>query len=259
MGDSNCSYSNSEPLIVVACADPTNERRFLVARHILCISPVLKGYIEKPDTPTTGLKRNGDGTLSLNNEGDVVEVMLRCLRQAHGDNKFSIRPSDGGVVFLVKLYKLALSLGLTDLWTVILQTLRFQTGEIDDFVKVALEASRWKLIEQTEFRHWFTTYVNRREDELLKTLDGDIDSARLCRIFVSALAKNVDEGRDSSPSSKLPPTPPSSSSRKRKEDLGPNPLERVPSQTPLKSKETLGSNAKKRKLRAHVEEASESD
>jgi hypothetical protein len=105
------SGSVSRPLKVIACADPNNEHRFIVPRHILCISPILKGYIEEPDTAPPGVQRNGAGTLTLNSEGEVVNAMLEYLRQAHGDSKFTLQSSGRGAVFFVRLYKLALSCG----------------------------------------------------------------------------------------------------------------------------------------------------
>ena len=100
----------ARPWIVIACADPNDQRRFTVPRHILCISPVLKGYIEEPDTTPPGLQRNGAGTLTLNNEGEVVKAMLDYLKQAHSD-ELNLQPSDRDGAFFVRLYKLALSLG----------------------------------------------------------------------------------------------------------------------------------------------------
>jgi hypothetical protein len=100
----------ARPWTVIACADPNNQPQFIVPHHILCISPVLKGYIEEPDTTPPGLQRNGAGTLTLNNEGEVVNAMLDYLKQAHSD-VITLQWSDRDVAFFVRLYKLALSLG----------------------------------------------------------------------------------------------------------------------------------------------------
>jgi hypothetical protein len=47
----------------------------------------------------------------LNNEGNLVDVVLEYMKEAYNDKKFTFRSSDRGVVFFVRLYKLALSLG----------------------------------------------------------------------------------------------------------------------------------------------------
>jgi hypothetical protein len=104
------SGSGAKTLKVIACGDPANERQFIIPQEVLCISSILKDYVENPDTTPPGLKRKGKGTLTLNNEGDVVEVLLEYLTQAHDNEKFAFRSSDRGVVFSVRLYKLALSL-----------------------------------------------------------------------------------------------------------------------------------------------------
>jgi hypothetical protein len=117
----------ARPWHVIACADPNDQRKFTVPRHILCISPILKGYIEEPDTTPAGVQRNGAGTLSLNNEGEVVKAMLDYLKQAHGDER-TLQSSDRDVAFFVRLYKLALSLGY------------------DTFL--ATQCSLWKLMSQ---------------------------------------------------------------------------------------------------------------
>ena len=132
---------------------------------------------------------------------------------------------------------------------------------MEDFAKAALEASRRGLIDESEFRRWFTTYVNERQDDLVKILDGDDDVLRLCRVLVSALAfaKADYDSRHSPAPSNGPPTPPSSSSLKRRKDSETNGPKQVPSQSPLKDKGTLGSKAKKRKFNATVEDAPASD
>lgn len=96
---------------IIACPNNEFQSTTNVHVHTLCISPVFKGYIEEPDTTPPAVKRNGEGSLTLNNEKEVVEVVLEYLNQTHSGNDFKLRSSDHDVVFLVKLYKLALSLG----------------------------------------------------------------------------------------------------------------------------------------------------
>jgi hypothetical protein len=266
----------ARPWRVVACGDPNDERHFTVPRHILCISPVLKGYFEEPDTTPPGLQRYGAGTLALNNEGDVVKAMLDFLKKARSGD-LTLQSSNRGAAFFVRLYKLALSLGydtclapiahgsscrrLENLCTTAFDILRSKSQQIDDFTKIALEASQWGLINEQRFRHWFITYVSQRRDELLGILTGDDDATRFCKILVSALALTKDDcdERDPSTPQNMFPTPPISASQKRRSDLGVNSRKRIGSQSPLKGKETVSSSAKKRKLNAFVEDASESD
>lgn len=101
MGEGRRSLNESRK--VIACADPNNVYQATVACEILSISPVLKGYIEEPDTTPSGVKRNGTGTLTLNNEAEEVKVMLEYLKQAHVDGRFKLEPSNGDAVFLVRL------------------------------------------------------------------------------------------------------------------------------------------------------------
>lgn len=102
-------------LQVIACVDSIKEHQEFVPRRILSISSVLEGfirYIDKdPQRIPPGIRRYGPGTLTLNNERDVVKTTLEYLRHAHNGREFTVQPSDRGVVFLVRLYKLALSLG----------------------------------------------------------------------------------------------------------------------------------------------------
>jgi hypothetical protein len=108
----SCANQNllARPWRVIACADPNDQRQFTVPRHILCISPVLKGYIEEPDTTPSRMQRYGARSFAINIEGEVVKAMLDYLKQAHGD-KLTLQSSDRDITFFVRLYKLALSLG----------------------------------------------------------------------------------------------------------------------------------------------------
>lgn len=104
------SISRSET--VIACGDPNNECQFVdVSRQILCLSPILKGYIEQPDTRPPGVDRYKDGSIALNNEGEIVKAMLKYLERTHNDQTFTLQSHNLSVVLLVRLYKLALSLG----------------------------------------------------------------------------------------------------------------------------------------------------
>jgi hypothetical protein len=115
------------------------------------------------------------------------------------------------------------------------------------------------LIEGERFRTWFATYVNHHHEELLqspaleyKIRNGGEDAVKLCASFISAvaltkedhdrqlsLAKQKYEPRNSSKSLGWSVTPPSSS--------------------PVKSRDDLGLNPRKRARKAYVEDAAESD
>jgi hypothetical protein len=150
---------------------------------------------------------------------------------------------------------------LTELCTITLRNIRIQTREPQEFFKAALESLKWGLIENEEFRNWFTGNVTQRKDELLKVCTGDSDEVRLCRILISALAHAKDDyaRRSLSTPSTLPVTPSSSLSKKGQDEPGLNYEKRASPYSHSKSKETNGSSSKKRKVRAYVEDAVDSD
>lgn len=130
---------------------------------------------------------------------------------------------------------------------------------MDDFIEVAICAQGGGLIEGEPFRRWFATYVNHHHGELLqsqafasKILNGGADALKLCAIFISAVSlakedhdqqlspqKQNDERQNSAWSFGRPVTPPSSS--------------------PMKGRDDLGSNPRKRPRKAYVEDAGESE
>jgi hypothetical protein len=84
----------------------------MTSRGALCISTVLRGYIEKPEEQSDGVRRNGEGTISLNNEADIVGALLEYLKHEYVGNEFTGWTGDErGPTFTIRLYKLALSLG----------------------------------------------------------------------------------------------------------------------------------------------------
>jgi hypothetical protein len=109
---------------------------------------------------------------------------------------------------------------LDELCTGVLESLRIQAPCPDDFLLAAIEASRLKLIEEKRFRTWFTSYIRKRHEDLLKPFDVDDNAARLCSILVSSVALSHPDVEVAvkppsvSPQDALPATPPPSTSRK---------------------------------------------
>jgi hypothetical protein len=150
---------------------------------------------------------------------------------------------------------------LDDLCTITLRNIRIQTREPQEFFKATLESLQWGLIENEEFRNWFTGSVTQRKDELLKVCIGGSDEVRLCRVFISALAHAKDDyaRRSLLTPTKLPATPSSSSLRSGQEDSALGYQRRTSPYSHSKSKEINGSKSKKRKVSAYVEDAVDSD
>ncbi|KAF2667099.1 hypothetical protein BT63DRAFT_442101 [Microthyrium microscopicum] len=191
MGNAAAHLYIEESIPVFACpwANPESRTLFTVPQNVLNISPVLEGYLENPDTIPEGLTRNGPGTLTLNSEGDIVEVVIDYLKHAYDDSAFVLLSEKHDAVFFIRLYKLALSLALKDLCVIILRNLHEPTRNIQDLVKVALEALRCGVIEEEGFCRWFTTSLSQRHVEILKGLEseGDSDIVNFCRVLILAL------------------------------------------------------------------------
>jgi hypothetical protein len=100
---------------------------------------------------------------------------------------------------------------LDELCVITLNNLRIHTRIPNDFLLAALEASRQKLIEEGRFRSWFTSYVRKRHEELLRPFDVDDNAARICSILISAVALSEPEqvAKAVPISTSIPFTPPS--------------------------------------------------
>lgn len=104
-----------------------NKRQFVVSRDILCVSPVLKGWIEEPDARPDFVT---EGRISLNGcDAEVVDMVISYLKQNHSCKKFEFPSTDLKAMFFVDVYKLAGSLGYDPgfimqclIWRLMLQT-----------------------------------------------------------------------------------------------------------------------------------------
>ena len=79
---------------------------------ILCLSPVLKEYINQPETIPRHVARHGAGTLTFNASPQAMQAVVEHLTQEHGGQKFVPPPAAGtDHVFHLQLHKMALCLG----------------------------------------------------------------------------------------------------------------------------------------------------
>lgn len=87
-----------------------NGRLFEVTRDVLCISPVLKGYIEDPDTRPDFMEADGIIAWSHLDE-DIVKTVIKYLEHPRGHNLFDGRSKKPQASFFINIYKLASTLG----------------------------------------------------------------------------------------------------------------------------------------------------
>jgi hypothetical protein len=171
-------------------------------------------------------------------------------------------PLGKGFLVLLNIFSRSSSFRrLEDLCTTTLQTLRTATRSVEDFIRVALEASQSGIIDECHFRRWFSTYINRRHDELLEVILDNDDAKKLCSILISALALATDDASRSNPStpSNGPSNLSSLNSRKRKSNWRHSPPARAVSDSYLTSKDSFGSDVAHRNLKARVEDGSSSE
>ena len=96
---------------MIATLGATDRSEFVIPANGLCGSPVLKDYLDQPDTVPRDVARHGTGTLTLNTSSDTMRAVLEHLKQKHGDHDFVAQTGEHGVTFYAQLYKIGLCLG----------------------------------------------------------------------------------------------------------------------------------------------------
>jgi len=88
-----------------------NNSEVFVEPKVLCVSPVLKGWIEEPETRHPVILRR-EGFIDLSGwELDIVNTVVAYLKTQHDLKTFKFRPDNLHPIFFARVYKLALNLG----------------------------------------------------------------------------------------------------------------------------------------------------
>jgi hypothetical protein len=105
------TYAALSTHTIVAGEGPT-ELRFVVPKHWLCISPVIKGWIEDPKTVPKSMSEKKDTALYFRAcEPEVMDLVIRYLKEEDGNGDYELPPTDRNAIFYAKVYKLAICLG----------------------------------------------------------------------------------------------------------------------------------------------------
>lgn len=84
-------------------------KHFIVPTSVLQRSPVIKDWIEEPESLPDSLKK--DGSLNLENiASEVVADVIRFLENPGAFECLALQPPNSRAIFYTKVYKLALSL-----------------------------------------------------------------------------------------------------------------------------------------------------
>ncbi|KAH8686112.1 hypothetical protein BGZ60DRAFT_396904 [Tricladium varicosporioides] len=264
------------------------QKIFNVRKEILEKSPVIKGWIEEPETMPESLQM--DGALYLPNcDPEIVETLIRYLETGHDttsteyefdfDDKVteSLPFHTQDPIFYLRLYKLAGSLALERLCMAALRRIRTRKYDAETFVRILMEAEKGKLIEAGPFREWMIAYMARNSDTLRESphirstiMEGGQKAWGICSALMSFLGNLKTDtalpksGSVGNVTTSYAFTPPSSSKRSVSAPLNTRQsrsylksYQKSPSSSPGSSRVEKKRRTERRGLNATVEDAVE--
>ncbi|KAF4616243.1 hypothetical protein G7Y89_g15163 [Cudoniella acicularis] len=262
-----------------------HQKTFYVRKEILEKSPVMKGWIEDPESMPQSLQKD-DALYLPNCDPEVVETLISYLESDHDsasleeyefdfDDKVAVSSSllyRQDPIFYLRIYKLAGSLALDDLCIAALRKIRARKYDTETLVKILIEAEKGKLIEGKRFRDWIIGYMAHNSDALRESayirgivLEGGqkawaIFSVIMCSlIYVKTEQESMGQGTSPyastlSPSSNSSGSPPSITRHSRSYLKS---YQKSPSRNTSSNRVEKKSRTKGRDLNATVEDAME--